>query len=227
MATTGTTASINYTVPTSDGGSPISGYQHSLDGGVTWSSTQAVSNPLPVSGLTPDTPYQFAIRAVNANGPGATSNIVLATTGPAAPTITSVTTGPTTASINYTASGSPVTGYQYSLDGGFSWSSTQSIQNPLPVSGLTSGTTYQFAIREVNDNGVGATSNIVAATTDGSQVFDVSGTFTAPAGVTSVSVSVWGGGGRGAPGNTGTSNGTPGAGAAEVAADSAATRQSR
>ncbi len=56
-------ASIQFT-PGSDGGSPITGYRYSTNGGGSWTSTSTTS-PLVLTGLSNATSYSFELEAVN------------------------------------------------------------------------------------------------------------------------------------------------------------------
>jgi gliding motility-associated-like protein len=78
------TATINFTDPTSNGGSVITNYEYTTDGGTTWTAFSPVttSSPVTVSGLTNGTTYPFQLRAVNAIGSGAPSNIISTTLAP-------------------------------------------------------------------------------------------------------------------------------------------------
>ncbi|MGC2484737.1 MAG: fibronectin type III domain-containing protein [Acidimicrobiales bacterium] len=62
-----------------NGGSAITGYQYSLDGGATWLSANGVASPLVISSLANGTSYTVEIRAVNAAGAGPSSNSETAT----------------------------------------------------------------------------------------------------------------------------------------------------
>ena len=62
--------------PGSDGGSAITDYEYRLDGAGGWTSTGATSSPITITGLTNGTTYGVELRAVNANGPGPSSNSV-------------------------------------------------------------------------------------------------------------------------------------------------------
>lgn len=73
--TTGaTTASVSYTAPTNDGGSPITSYTAtSSPGGFTGTLSTSGSGTINVSGLTTNTYYTFRVAATNAAGTGASS----------------------------------------------------------------------------------------------------------------------------------------------------------
>jgi hypothetical protein len=66
--------------PGSNGGSPITGYKVSVDGGATFAavSPAVITSPILVKGLANGTAYNIQVMAVNANGNGATSAIVTA-----------------------------------------------------------------------------------------------------------------------------------------------------
>lgn len=72
--------SVAFTPPGNDGGSTITNYEYSLDGGswVTPNPTITAS-PLVISGLTNGTAYSVRIRAVNSSGSGSASNSVSST----------------------------------------------------------------------------------------------------------------------------------------------------
>ncbi len=76
-----TSATVACSAPASDGGSAITRYEYSLDGGITWVAGGA-SCPLSIAGLKAGTPYSVSLRAVNAIGPGPMSGGVAFTTKP-------------------------------------------------------------------------------------------------------------------------------------------------
>ena len=76
---------LTWTAPASDGGSEITRYEVSMNGG-TWKATGGTTTTYTVTGLTNGTEYTFQVRAVNGKGAGAASNEVKAT--PAAATYT-------------------------------------------------------------------------------------------------------------------------------------------
>lgn len=77
-------AVVSFTAPAANG-TPITGYQYSLNGGA-WSDTTpaTTASPLVVNGLKPSTAYAIRVRAVDARGPGAASAAVAVTTRPPA-----------------------------------------------------------------------------------------------------------------------------------------------
>jgi subtilase family serine protease len=59
--------------PTSNGGSAITAYQYSVNGGSTWISLAKRSTSIRVSNLAKGKTYRVTVRALNAHGPGAAS----------------------------------------------------------------------------------------------------------------------------------------------------------
>ena len=79
-ATSSTTATVAYTAPTGNGGSPITLYTAtSSPGSITGTLSQSGSGTITVSGLTGGTSYTFTVTATNATGtsvPSAASNSI-------------------------------------------------------------------------------------------------------------------------------------------------------
>ena len=75
--------SVDFTPPSDDGGSAITNYEYSTNGGVLWTVRDPVStaSPIVITGLTNGSEYHVTIRAVNSVGAGAPSNTVSATPG--------------------------------------------------------------------------------------------------------------------------------------------------
>ena len=153
--------SVSFTAGT-NGGSTITGYQYSINGGSTWTTATGTSSPITISGLTNGTSYQVALRAVNIVGNGDTSNILASTprTVPNAPTISSITAGANQGSVAFTLSGnggSAVTDYEYRVNAGSwsAWISAGTTTSPLVVANLVNGTAYDVQIRAVNIAGAG------------------------------------------------------------------------
>jgi hypothetical protein len=73
--------SVAFTAPSSDGGSSISNYKYSTDGGATFTACSPVqtSSPIVITGLTNGTSYNVQIKAVNAIGDGTATPSTVAT----------------------------------------------------------------------------------------------------------------------------------------------------
>jgi DNA-binding beta-propeller fold protein YncE/outer membrane protein OmpA-like peptidoglycan-associated protein len=85
--------SVSFT-PGANGGSAITGYQYSLDSGVTWHNASGTASPLVISSLTNGTSYTVQLRALNAAGASVASNTETATpfSAPATPAAASFVT---------------------------------------------------------------------------------------------------------------------------------------
>lgn len=167
----GTSASIAFT-PGPDGGSPITGYEYSLDGGRTWlaSSPAITGSPLVITGLVRGDDYEVILRAVNAIGPGDASERVRFTlaTVPDAPINPLASADDGAAEIAFTEGddgGSPITNYEYRVDGG-SWEpfAPAAVSPPVLVRGLTNDVAVSIELRAVNAVGAGAASTAVLVT---------------------------------------------------------------
>ncbi len=156
-------ASVTFTAPASNGGSPITSYTvTSSPGGITGA---GATSPIVVSGLTNGTPYTFTVTATNGVGTGAASTASAAVTPatvPGAPTSPVATRGDMSASVAFSApasnGGSAITSYTVtSSPGGITGTGAAS---PIVVSGLTNGTPYTFTVTATNGVGTGAASPV-------------------------------------------------------------------
>jgi len=147
-------ATVNFTPPVSNGGSPITGYtvMSSLGGVVTGS-----GSPITITGLTNGTAYTFKVTATNAVGtsqPSASSNSVIPRTTPDAPTIGTATAGNAQATVNFTPpasnGGSQITGY--TLTSSLGGAATGRV-SPITITGLTNGVVYTFMVTATNSAG--------------------------------------------------------------------------
>jgi uncharacterized repeat protein (TIGR02543 family) len=145
----------------------ITDYQYSING-TNFFSLSNTTSPLVISGLTNGTPYPVVIRAVNAAGPGSTSNEITSTPSalPGAPTITNLVDGGSGTSlvVTFTAGytgGSSITDYEYAVSVGLnssdfgSYSSVGGTSSPFTITGLTNGTAYTVKLRAKNTAGYG------------------------------------------------------------------------
>jgi hypothetical protein len=158
-------ATVNFSIPASNGGSPINGYSViSSPDGIT---ARGAGSPITVKGLTNGTGYTFTVTAKNKIGTGpasSASNSVTPTgpTVPGAPTIVSVTPGKKQVSVSFTPTstgGDPITSYIVTPYIGSSAGKTTSGPNsPIIVKGLTSGTVYTFTVTAKNKLGTGPAS---------------------------------------------------------------------
>ena len=85
---------VNFTTPSSDGGSTITNYQYSTDNGASFTACAPVqtTSPIVITGLTNGTQYSVIIQAINAINPGTSSNMVTGTpVAVSVPTITAST----------------------------------------------------------------------------------------------------------------------------------------
>ncbi len=181
-------ATVSWTAPASDGGSPITGYQleYRATSSPTWIAfPTTATSPQTVTGLTNGTQYIFQVAAVNGVGTSTftPSNAVTPATVPDAPTNVTALRGNAQATVSWTAvppasnGGAEITKYQYSSDG-TTWLDLLATATSETVTGLTNGTEYTFQVRAVNDVGPGApgSTSVTPATVPG-----------APTGVTAVS----------------------------------------
>jgi LPXTG-motif cell wall-anchored protein len=161
---------VTVTAPADDGGADVEGYQYSLDGGATWSST--VAGPtFTIDGLANGTTYEIVVRAVNEAGPGTGADAVTATprARPAAPAGVTVVEDDSALHVTFDApaddGGAAVEGYQISTDGGMTWSAVYgAATTSVTIDGLDNGTTYDIRVRAINEAGAGTASAKLAAT---------------------------------------------------------------
>ena len=129
-----------------------------------------------VTGLAAITAYKYRVRATNASGTSASSNVIDATTGATgtAPTTPVAIAATTISSTGFTANWNAVTGATgYQLDistdnfatfvTGYNSKSITNITEV--VTGLTASTAYKYRIRATNASGTSASSNVIDVTT--------------------------------------------------------------
>jgi hypothetical protein len=155
-------------IQSSDGGSPITNYEYNIMdlSGATFIpfTPPQTTSPVLISGLMNGRLVTLALRAVNAKGPGASSDIISFTTPdiPGTPTDLSVIPGDSEIFVYFTQEsdgGSSITNYEYSTDDGTTWSpfSPSVTGSPVTITGLSNGTIYTIRLRAIN--AVGASNN--------------------------------------------------------------------
>lgn len=173
----GTSATLRWSSPASDGGSTITGFKVVRNGGTSggsvWSTTVSASTrSLTFNNLTRGSTYLLSVSAINAKGTGAASSVqATPATKPGAPIIGTATSGTAGGSINATATwkppssngGSAVEGYwvralRLSSTGRILGTTVSTLQ-PAAVRGLSmtlpQAGKYRFTVEAVNVIGTG------------------------------------------------------------------------
>jgi hypothetical protein len=177
----------------STGGSPITNYQYSTDGGITYLAfrTPQTTSPITIStlssdtsldGLTPlngtplvnGTTYNIRIKAINAIGSSPASSSVALTNPPSEPdppVLGTTTPGNASIAVAFTAGlnqGSDILNYLYSINTSvftsFNPPQTTSPFNIVNPSLITNGNTYTVRVKAANINGTSVSSNSVSVT---------------------------------------------------------------
>jgi hypothetical protein len=142
---------LTFTVPTSTGGSAISAYKYSTDGGTTYATASGTASPLTLTTQsTSGTPafvagssYTVILKAVNGNGDGeasSASNSATAATAPSTPTFALTSSGNTniTGTYTYNTGGLAVTSYASTISPTIS----TTIGGTSPVGNVSGALTY-------------------------------------------------------------------------------------
>ncbi|MEX1376185.1 MAG: fibronectin type III domain-containing protein [Eubacteriales bacterium] len=156
---------LSWSAPSFDGGSAITSYQVSNDGGTTWI-TSSSSTGHTFTGLTNGTQYIFCVRAINVAGDGAQASIAATpSTVPNVPENIVTVAGDGQIIIEWQPplydGGSVITGYEVSCDDGANWTAASAI-NGHTFTGLTNGVEYICKVRAVNASGSGVESAGIA-----------------------------------------------------------------
>ena len=214
------TVEIAFT-PGSDSGSPITNYSYSTDGVTYIEFDPAVTTtPVTISGLINANSYTINLKAVNMYNTSEPSDDITIdpVSVPQPPTNLVATAGGSSASVEFDLpsdnGGSAIISYTVTSSPG--GNSSIGTTRPITVSGLTNGTAYTFTAVATNAIGNSVSSSPSEAVTPNVQLTRMvftsgTGSWTAPAGVTSVEYLLVGGGGGGG-GGTATGAGGGGGG---------------
>jgi fibronectin type 3 domain-containing protein len=175
------TAGLSWSVPASNGGSPITGYnlyRGTTAGGesATAVATNVKATSFTDTGLTNATTYYYKVAAVNAVGTSPSSGEASATpqaTAPSAPLTLVASGGNATAGLSWSVpasnGGSPITGYNLYRGTTAGGESTTAVATNVALTsfsdtGLTNGATYYYKVAAVNAVGTSPQSNEASAT---------------------------------------------------------------
>lgn len=199
-------ATVNWTAPASNGGSPIISYKIIYTNTSTNVSTTTASTieTIPVtttkstvvSGLLDATNYTFNVivnSIVGDSSPSNTSSSITTFSAPGAPTLLTGTAGVNSINLSWTAptstGGSAITGYRvYDSSGNLKYDGSGNLATTGLASGLSKATAYTFTVKALNIVGASSASTASAAVT----TYDVPGVptgVTATAGVKSATIS--------------------------------------
>ncbi len=163
---------------TNDGGSPLTSWEYSTDGGATWATATEAGGKLAITTISTDgttriangSTYPIAVRALNATGASVAS--LVTTVGPSSvpgKPVVSLTAADQTITATFTVAddgGSPITSIEYRLNGG-DWFDIGTLSSPFTILGLDNGSTYSVEVRANNAIGSGPASTPASATPAG------------------------------------------------------------
>jgi hypothetical protein len=172
VATGDTSATVSWTAPAFDGGTPITGYQISAQPGQAKARINSSATSGLIDGLTTGLTYTFTVRAINQGGftsaPSEKSNPVVAgggaaATAPGAPTSVTAVAGDGSATVSWTPpasdGGAPITGYRINSQPGKAHESPGPSDTSWTFPGLIAGVSYTFTVMAINSVGMSVASD--------------------------------------------------------------------
>ncbi|MCJ1696517.1 fibronectin type III domain-containing protein [Rathayibacter caricis] len=187
-STSGSSTTINWEPPSSDGGSPISGYRVARNGtdasnNGPWSTVVGAGvSSQTFTNLRLDAPYSFTVQTITSAGTSPTAVPGIYPdfhTVPDAPVVTSATTDRTARSATvtwadpYPNAGQPITGYRVSRNGTDAagsgpWSTViPASSRSQTFTNLAAGSSYTLTVRALVAGGEGYTTSTVASFSTG------------------------------------------------------------
>src|SRR6266511_1603680 len=193
---------LNWSAPSTDGGSPLTGYRvyrANSSGSETLLATLAPTTSYTDSNLSNGSTYYYKVSALNSLGESASSSERSATpaTVPGAPSLDSATAGNASVTLSWTApssnGGNPLSGYRLyraTSSGNETLLTTLGLATGYTDTAVTNGTTYYYKLTALNSLGESPTSSERSATpTAGATVPDAPTLNAATAGNASVALS--------------------------------------
>lgn len=170
LGTTSTTITLDWKAPLDDGGSPVTGYRVTWNGGATTVASTGYS----LTGLSADTPYSITVAAINGNGTGASAQASARTSKASQAAAAGPPRGLAASNVQDTSvrltwkapasdGGSAVSGYRVVVNG----KTTNVTGTAVDVTGLSAGTSYSATVAAVNDTGAGTPATVSFRTTGG------------------------------------------------------------
>ena len=166
VSTSSTEDSITINVSATNGDGTITKYMYSRDNGSNW--YESTSNSYTFDNLTSNTTFYIQVKVEDENGRESVVYNTTETTLYINPVVNSVSTSNITSSsitltVNATAGSNPIQTYYYSNNNGSSYVSSTS--NTYTFSGLDGGTTYNFRVYVVDNEGVQSNYGSTSGTT--------------------------------------------------------------
>jgi len=176
-AVTSSSVALSWSAPANTNNNPATSYlvEYKPTSGSVWSSVTTVATAATITGLSALTSFDFRVSSVNViSSSSPTSSVTATTLGtvPGAPTSLSASQiGATSITLNWVAptntGGSPITGYkvEYKRSNVNTYTVATASASPYQISGLTSGSAYNFRVSATNVTGTSVTTSVLNAST--------------------------------------------------------------